>query len=87
MVFELDDVPAGCKPQTGGLGEFRSVAALPPSDLVSYFRANPESADRVLQQSYDKREVAMLNHLTDRWSQPLAAEIVSQILQYFRPDR
>ena len=55
MVITLDDVPAGCEPQTSGLEEFQSVAPLPPADLVVYFRANPQAADHLLQQSYDKR--------------------------------
>ena len=56
MVSALDDVPAGRAPQTGGLGEFQSVATLSPAHLVAYFRANPQVADRLpATVSYHKR--------------------------------
>ncbi|SRR6266480_7723741 len=55
MVIALDDIPVGCEPATNGLEDFESQARLPPADLVAYFRENPQAADRVLQQSSDKR--------------------------------
>jgi len=55
MVFTLDDLPAGCEPQTSDLADLRPLAALAPSDLVEHFEANPQMAERVLQESYDKR--------------------------------
>jgi hypothetical protein len=55
MDYGITPVPKGCQPQTMGLGEFQSVAELPPAEVVSYFRAHAEAANRVLGQSYDKR--------------------------------
>src|SRR5438094_1498654 len=55
MVFTLDEVSTGCEPQTSDLADLQPLSTLPLSDLVAYFRANPQTAERVLQQSYDKR--------------------------------
>jgi hypothetical protein len=55
MISKLDDIPAGCEPATIGLEEFQLQMTLSPADLVDYFRANPHSATRLLQQSYDQR--------------------------------
>lgn len=55
MVFTLDELPAGCEPQTNGLVDLQPLAALAPADLVAHLSANPQVANRVLQQSYDKR--------------------------------
>jgi hypothetical protein len=38
-----------------GLEDFQSQTTLPPDELVTYFRANPQAANRLLQQSHDKR--------------------------------
>jgi hypothetical protein len=55
MDYSIAPVPEGCTPQTIGLGEFQSVAELPPAEVVSYFRAHADAANRVLGQSCDKR--------------------------------
>ena len=55
MPYDITPLPTGCKPQTLGLREFQSVADLPAAEVVAFFRAQPESAQRVLGQSYDKR--------------------------------
>ena len=55
MVFTLDDLPTGCEPQTTDLADLRPLATLSPCDLVAHFEAHPHIAERVLQQSYDKR--------------------------------
>jgi hypothetical protein len=55
MTYDTTPLPTGCKPQTTGLREFQSVADLPPAEIVAFFRAQPEAAQRVLGQSYDKR--------------------------------
>jgi len=55
MAFTLDDLPNGCEPQTSDLADLRPLASLAPSDLVAHFETNPQIAERVLQQSYDKR--------------------------------
>src|SRR5204863_6064254 len=55
MVYALDDLPAGCEPETNDLVDFQPLSELSPADLVAYFSANPQAADRLLQQSYDKR--------------------------------
>lgn len=55
MAYDITPLPTGCKPQTTGLREFQSVAELPPAEVVAFFRAQPETAQRVLGQSYDKR--------------------------------
>ena len=55
MAYGITTVPSGCKHQTTGLGEFRSLAELPAEDLVAYFRMHADAANRVLGQSYDKR--------------------------------
>ncbi len=55
MVFTLDDLPAGCEPQTSDLADLGALATLAPCDLVAHFEMNPQTAERVLLQSYDKR--------------------------------
>lgn len=55
MVFTLDDLPTGCEPQTSDLADLQPLANLTPSDLLAHLDANPQIAQRLLQQSYDKR--------------------------------
>ena|SRR5215813_3186890 len=55
MAFALDDFPEDCLPATDGLEDFKPQARLSPDDLVAFFRQNPKAADRLFQQSYDKR--------------------------------
>ena len=38
-----------------GLKEFEAIVHFAPSDIVAHFRAHPDAASRVIQQSYDKR--------------------------------
>ncbi len=55
MAYDIIPLPTDCTPQTAGLSEFKSIADLPPAEIVAYFRAQPETLQRVLGQSYDKR--------------------------------
>jgi hypothetical protein len=55
MAYDIIPFSSGCKPPTTGLQEFQPVAELSPADVVAYFRAQPDAANRVLGQSYDKR--------------------------------
>ena len=55
MAYDITQSPRKCTADTMGLREFRSIAQFAPADVVAYFRAHPEDANRVLSQSYDKR--------------------------------
>src|SRR4029077_19709681 len=55
MVSALDELPPGCELATTGLADFESQATLSPAAVVTYFRANPQAASQLLQQSYDKQ--------------------------------
>lgn len=55
MAYDITPFPTGCKPQATGLREFQAVSELPPAEIVAFFRAQPETAQQVLEQSYNKR--------------------------------
>ncbi len=55
MGYEVESLLPGFKPQKTGLKEFEVLAAQQPAEIVAFFRANVETAQRVLGQSYDKR--------------------------------
>jgi hypothetical protein len=47
--------PQGFRRQRVGIRDGGYLADLSPADIVSYFRAHPESAQTLLNESYDKR--------------------------------
>jgi hypothetical protein len=55
MVYALGEFPTNCQAQPETLNEFRALAGRPPTEIVAYFRSNRDAAQRLLQQSCDKR--------------------------------
>jgi hypothetical protein len=50
-----NDFPDGFHVQRIGIAYAMAVAELPPGRIAAYLRSNPETADRLLAESYDKR--------------------------------
>jgi hypothetical protein len=50
-----DGFPEGFRIQPIGIADALAIATLPPDRIAAYFRKNPEIADRLLSESYDKR--------------------------------
>jgi hypothetical protein len=55
MNYKAEPLLPGFKPQKTGLKEFERLVEQQPNEIVAFFRANLETAQRVLGQSYDKR--------------------------------
>ncbi len=49
------DFPDGFRTQRIGVDAAKAVAKLPPREIALFFRENPEIANELLQESYDKR--------------------------------
>lgn len=50
-----EDFPEGFKVQRIGIEPANSISDLPPAEIAKYFRDNPQTAERLLAESYDKR--------------------------------
>jgi hypothetical protein len=50
-----DDFPEGFRVQHIGVADAMEVSGLPPDQIAGHFRKNPDTADRLLTESYDKR--------------------------------
>jgi len=53
--YSTSSLPSGCEARPTGLLQLESVAQLPPAAIVEFLRSHPDTADGLLQQSYDKR--------------------------------
>ncbi len=55
MNCELAPIWPACKPQRTGLKDFATLAKCSPAEIVAFFTSDPDAANRVLWQSYNKR--------------------------------
>ena len=55
MNYQLAPMSPGCKPQKTDLKEFAGLAGRDPAEIVAFFTSDIDAANRVLNQSYDKR--------------------------------
>jgi hypothetical protein len=51
----VDGFPQGFRVQRVGIEAATSIADRTPADIAAYFRAHPLTAERLLNESYDKR--------------------------------
>jgi hypothetical protein len=64
------DFPSGFQRQKIGVGEAIAMSDLSPSEIVAYFRKEPDTAERLLSESYDKRcsPSTFITEVTDGYS-------------------